>query len=514
MKAAPNLNVPVPSEDGTLLHLCVSLPQPRVAMAEALLEAGADTALTDASGATALCRGMRAAYDTSSGDDGSTRKARIDCCKRIMGVMTQTSLNQPDSQKRTPLFYACCLSDRKLVGEMLALGCNPNASLDADTNCLCCAVGDQDAALVRTLLDNNATSADALTMALEADADTRPRLEVICDIAMMLVQRDGNAASLGKISNGRSVLHAAVDRGFAGAVQCIVEALRKEPNRSVAKKVASMRDRENKTALEKAVLQRTSACALSILSLEKADLGGVDLDLTSDEPLLHAAISRDMLDVALAIVKRGEDVLAIMKDRSSLHHPPLCLVPLMQSALSAEGVVRAIVKTKGAHLEAVHASSGLTPLVAAILAGNLEIVRFLIDCGADVDTSSYTVGERKQLTPLFVALYTRQATPELQLQIVDLVASATPDFEMDNGCRGQEKLTPLMLACMIERDQPEGYARGADLAKCLLTHGADPDERVGSLTPLAFVACDKELYEDPPRLVNSDVVANIALCCA
>ncbi len=150
------------------------------------------------------------------------------------------------------------------------------------------------------------------------------------------------------------------------------------------------------------------------------------------------AIKQDNAAVVENLLKRGFD--ANSRDPSGLHGLYLAL---REPALKVAGVLAAWPKTD---LNAAN-RQGETPLMMAALKGHTELVRRLVDKGADVNKTGWT--------PL------HYAATNGHIAIIDLLLEnhAYIDAESPNGS------TPLMMAAQYGT---------ASAVKLLLESGADP----------------------------------------
>ena len=117
---------------------------------------------------------------------------------------------------------------------------------------------------------------------------------------------------------------------------------------------------------------------------------------------LHFELKNKHYDHALAAMMLSEDIDLVEETTGTT---ALGLAAQDQSA-DAIDVVKPLVLKFGANLKLPDAK-GFTPLHYAAKAGNLAVVEFLVDHGADVDAVNQ-LNERVEITPLYMArLYAR-----------------------------------------------------------------------------------------------------------
>jgi uncharacterized protein len=123
--------------------------------------------------------------------------------------------------------------------------------------------------------------------------------------------------------------------------------------------------------------------------------------------------------------------------------------PALFTAINARawGVVKVLVNARGIHLDDRNAHDE-TPLMLAVILGEVEVARELIEKGADVNKTGWT--------PLHYAA----SKGHLELIHLLLDQDAYIDAESPNGT------TPLMMAA--------GYSDNPMACKVLLEEGADP----------------------------------------
>lgn len=132
-------------------------------------------------------------------------------------------------------------------------------------------------------------------------------------------------------------------------------------------------------------------------------------------------------------------------------------------------------------------SNGMTPLMFAAQAGNLELVQFFVAAGAGVNKSSTW----DHMTPLMRACSSGHLP--VALALLD-AGSSVHAYSMGSG---QDGLTPLMLAARV----------GAiEIVEELLKRGADPNARDGWKHDRTSGACGGRMggWETTARARNPD----------
>jgi ankyrin repeat protein len=153
---------------------------------------------------------------------------------------------------------------------------------------------------------------------------------------------------------------------------------------------------------------------------------------------------------------------------------------LMEAVVASDaGKVRELI-ARGVDVNAKMEISGGVALSSAAAAGHPEIVRMLLDAGADVNADSGA------------ALTAAAGHAEIVRLLLDRGA--------DVNARRSDGLTPLMSAAGAGR---------VETVKLLLERGADPNtkESAGGLTPLLFAA----KYSDEPEVIRTLLIAGAPL---
>lgn len=172
------------------------------------------------------------------------------------------------------------------------------------------------------------------------------------------------------------------------------------------------------------------------------------------------------------LVARGADVNA----KSKTDRTPL----LVAASLPQTVNVLRILLDRGADLRAQD-GTGATALALAVRSADVDVVRFLVEKGLDLNALSAVarrVGFVRNDPPTFDYLMSKGLTPA-----PDLLATAVTwqpaaavgrlielGADVNAGLVGQYNRTPLLTAVTAE-------ANGADTVKLLLDHGADPNAK-------------------------------------
>ena len=181
-------------------------------------------------------------------------------------------------------------------------------------------------------------------------------------------------------------------------------------------------------------------------------------DNTNSTPL-HLAFINQHLDSAALLIEKGAD--ATVLDNK-------ILTPLHLHLASAKGnytVVNFLIDK--VDLNALDETKS-TPLHLALINGNSDIAKLLIEKGADVN-----IPDNKEQISLHLALFNKD------LDLVKLLVR----YKADVNARNKDKLTPLHVAL---HHSPHGECRFIDV---LLANGGDPNARDGSgHSPLHFAS--------------------------
>jgi len=124
-------------------------------------------------------------------------------------------------------------------------------------------------------------------------------------------------------------------------------------------------------------------------------------------------------------------------------------------------------------------TSGLTPLMGALLGFATNVVGFLIEKGADVNARGVY-----GITPLIVAAMVGETE----------AASALLDRGADVNAKDERSFTPLTAAVFYDR---------LGMVNLLLDRGADANLNIGGSTPLMFALSDEHPHRGNPEIVKA-----------
>lgn len=349
----------------------------------------------------------------------------IDAAKNGDGAMVLALLedgvdvNAPQGDGATALHWAVHLSDLETVDALIEAGANVNAANDIGVTPLWLACLNGDAPAANRLLTAGA-SANVVLPSGETALMTASRTGNVDVVSLLLAH--GADANGKEGSQGQTALMWAIAQGHSDVVKTLID--------SGADVHASTDIRHRRVNTE------TSGFGREIL--DEVDMGGFT-------PLLFAARIGD-LDAARFLLDAGASASEIAPEGSTV---------LMVAAHSGHGAVAALLLERGADPNAT--AAGYTALHAAVMRGDLELVRALLSSGASPNTrvtkgtpvrrasvdygiSGYFVGA----TPLWLAA--RHAEPE----IMRLLGSAGADAPTES-----EDGTTLLQAALQGRRRAE-----------------------------------------------------------
>jgi ankyrin repeat protein len=206
--------------------------------------------------------------------------------------------------------------------------------------------------------------------------------------------------------------------------------------------------------------------------------------------MLNARPRRETVDDAFVSAARGGqlDCFALLLDRGVdvAAQGPRALISVAKKdgdTAARLAIARRLLKA-GVPIDAAVDRFGWNLLLSAIDEGHLDMVRFALDAGSDInrrcDCSNYTSLTRGGLTPLGVAV----TTSTLSVEIVDLLLARGADV----GARTYEGRTPLLLA--LNRMGP----RDSAVVTKLLAARSDPNAQDShGDTPLVEAAASRSL---------------------
>jgi ankyrin repeat protein len=368
-------------------------------------------------------------------------------------------VNAPQPDGASALHWAAHYDDLALVGRLIGAGANANAADDHGVTPLALACENGNTAIVEALL-----SAGAGPNATPASGETPLLIAVragALDAVNMLLRR-GADVNVREPSHGQTALMWAVSRGHADIVRRLIEAGADVHARS-------------RTRRRTVQLANRYGDQNSVRGVTEIDLGGFT-------PLLFAA-RVGSIDSAKHLLAAGANV----NDAA-----PNGVSALVLAAHSGHGELAAHLLERGADPHS--AAAGYTALHAAILRGDLPLVRALLAHGANPNASlakgtpsryyskDYAFNENLVgATPLWLAA--RFGEPEIMRALA--AAGAAPRFAMSDGT------TTLITAILPTRglgtfragDRRERYQGPADVA----AKGDGEDEDITLTTAAAAI---------------------------
>jgi len=184
-------------------------------------------------------------------------------------------------------------------------------------------------------------------------------------------------------------------------------------------------------------------------------------DTVHGQTALMWAVAENHINVVKLLVARGADVNA----RTQVMVPRGEYTPARAGGASGNGIIR--------QRALPTAQGGMTPLLFAVRDGNTEIVRFLLDHGADINLAS-----GNHTTPLLIALLNGQVTLAREL----LTRGADPNLADDY--HRAALFAAIDLRNFNHDKYPFLFSDGQepiDLVKSLLAAGADANLRTDTV---------------------------------
>jgi ankyrin repeat protein len=433
----------VRGQDG-MTPLLLALSQGHAEVAKYLLEAGADATLADEVGNTAL-------YQAVGRGNGEFVRLLLSRSKADLNVRGQGGM--------TPLLLALSQGHAEVVKYLLEAGADSTLADEAGNAALHQAAGDGHGEIVRLLLSHSKAGLN-----VRGQDGRTPLLLALCQghaEAVKYLLEAGADATLADEA-GNAALHQAAGRGHGEIVRLLLSQPKAELNvrgqcgmtplllalsqghAEVAKYLlkegadVTLADDTGNVAIHQAAGRGRGEMVCLLLSRFKAELNVRGPHGMT--PLL-LALTQGHAGIVKYLLEAGADAtLADEAGHAALH----------QAAGRGHGeTVRLLLSHSKAELN-VKSQRGMTPLLLALSGGHAEVVKYLLEAGADV-----TLADETGATALY------QAAGRGNGAIVRLLLSHS---KAELNVKGQRRMTPLLLALS------RGYA---EVVKYLLEAGAD-----------------------------------------
>ncbi|MHB9147942.1 MAG: ankyrin repeat domain-containing protein [Candidatus Amoebophilus sp.] len=332
-------------------------------------------------------------------NDGATPlyKAIVSGNQAIIEVLLAAealSVNATDDIGNTPLHYAALVGSKITIEKLVAKEANVNVkNNDGDTPLhLAAAIGGKGnrvaatAALIAKGADINATDKNGNTPLSIAMQEGNQAV-----IEMLLAAENINVNF--KDGLGDTLLHSALKRGNEEAFK-----------RLIAKGVdLNARGLFGYTPLWLAILQKNERAVSALLEREDIDVNAINNNNERFTPL-HLAISKgNEVAISALLARQDIDIKAQDKRRRT---------PLHRAAKKDNLIVMEKLIAKGADINAKD-EHGISPLYIAVSQGNETVTRMLLTKNADVNVYSVYFGD----TPLHIAI--RGEYPEIVKLLLD-----------------------------------------------------------------------------------------------
>jgi ankyrin repeat protein/beta-lactamase regulating signal transducer with metallopeptidase domain len=211
---------------------------------------------------------------------------------------------------------------------------------------------------------------------------------------------------------------------------------------------------------------------------------GADANASSSQTALGCAAQRGNAEAIQFLLDKGADINATSSAMPGQSSSPLHLV--LETNVGAPGNLdktaasALLLISRGANVNATYSEYGTTPLDLAAEKGLVEVVRALLDKGANPNK-----GSARTPSPLLVALSGNSPKVDIAMLLIDRGADVNA-----MGFVGGSNMTPLILAV---RSNQVGVVRA------LLAKGADPNlsnkNSIGPPTPLSAASGSPEMMQ-------------------
>ena len=342
----------------------------------------------------------------------AVREGNIDVARAL--VKQRVDVNAPQGDGATALHWAVQLDDLNTVEFLLRAGARPNATNDTGVTPLYLACMNRNAVMIDRLLAAGANPNAALLKG---------------ETVLMMCARSGTASAVKALLLHGADVNAAEPQHSQTALMWAVAQRRPQVVEVLLEAGANFR-------------ARSRAYPQVVTGEETQRAGREELNYTvlrgGSTPLLFAARSGD-LESARLLLAAGAGANEALPDGASA---------LIVAAHSGHGAVGALLLEHGADPNA--SAIGYTPLHAAVLRGDLTLVKALLKHGANPNRqivrgtpSRRANGHQFELLgPLVGATPYLQAAQYLEIEIMRTLAAAGADTRLAKA----DGTTPLMLA--------------------------------------------------------------------
>ena len=375
----------------------------------------------------------------------------IEAAKRQDGQIARALLKQGIDVNATQgdgasaLHWAVYRDDLALADLLLRAGADVNTANDLGATPLSLACANANGAMVKRLLAAGANPNTPVTPSGETPLITAAGSGSVDAVKALLAQ--GATVNAAETAHGQTALMWAAANGHPGVVQALVEGGADVNARS-----------------------RIDRMVVALMGQGEYP-SGVEIDGGGGTPLFFAARSGDLAS-ARALIAAGADVHATTPTKTSV---------LVFAAHSGHGEVAAYLLEKGADPNAD--GSGYTALHAAVLRGDLALVKALLASGADPNarlkqgTPTRRASQDYNLSVLFIGaspFWLAAKFSETEIMRTLVAGGADPRLTLPDGT------TPLMAATnsvQSGRAQNDRRGRLRPLGEYLMAVRSGQDER-------------------------------------